>query len=251
VLLRRSHAAGRSAEAYYREALREWRDAPVLRALRLGSLALLAFGCTSEVLLVHHVGAWLLGLATATGAFAYAAFSSWAPAHIENWRTGADAERRTEKTLRVLEREGWQAVHDLPTPFGNIDHVVVGPGGVFALDTKEPQGRVRVDGELVSVSRRANPRGSYTDSKMAAAARGAAWGLSREIGDVLGRAPWVHAAIVLWSPFEQGVVEGRRVAFVHGDELDDWLRKQPACLRPEQVAAIAAVIRTRAELAAA
>jgi hypothetical protein len=245
------HSAGRSADAYYRQALREWRDLPALRWTRRGLLALLAVGYVAEVLWVHHLAAWLLGVGVAMCACAYTALSNFAPAHIENWKTGADAERRTEKTLRALEREGWHAVHDLPTAFGNIDHVVIGPGGVFALDTKEPQGRVSVDGEIVRVSRRANPRGTYTDAKMATAARGAAWGLSREIADILGRAPWVHAAIVLWSPFEQRVLEGKQVAFVHGDELTQWLRKQPARLRPQQIAAITAVIRTRTELDAA
>jgi hypothetical protein len=213
--------------------------------MRLGFLALLTVSYMVELLWVHHVGAWLLGAGAAMCSLGYAVFSSWAPAHIENWKTGADAERRTEKTLRALERDGWETVHDLPTPFGNIDHVVVGPGGVFVLDTKQPQGRVSVDGELVRVSRRANPRGAYTDPKMAGSVRGAAWGLNREIADLLGRSPWVRAAIVLWSPFEQRVVEGNRIAFVHGDALTDWLRDRPPQLRPEQVAAITAAIRAR------
>lgn len=234
VLLRASHAAGRSAEAYYRQALCEWRDLPQLRWVRLAFLALLTVSFMIEVLWVHHVGAWLLGAATAMFSLGYTALSSWAPAHIENWKTGADAERRTEKTLRALEHEGWQAVHDLPTPFGNIDHVVIGLGGVFVLDTEAPQGRVSVEGELVRVSRRANPRGTYTDPKMAGSVRGAAWGLSREIADVLGRCPWVAATIVLWSPFDQRIVEGNRVSFVHGDALIGWLRDCPAQLRPER-----------------
>jgi hypothetical protein len=193
MLRSRPYAAGRSAETYYRQAQREWRDLPLLRWTRIAFLALATAGYTVEVLWVHHLGAWLLGIATALCLLAYTALSNYAPAHIENWKTGADAERRTEKTLRALKRDGWQAVHDLPTPFGNIDHVLVGPGGVFALDTKEPQGRVSVEGELVRVSRRANPRAAYTDARMASAARGAAWGLSRELGDVLARAPWVQA----------------------------------------------------------
>ena len=94
--------------------------------------------------------------------FGYVALTSWPPAHIENWKTGADAERRTEKTLRVLESEGWDAVHDLASPFGNIDHVIVGPGGVFLLDTKQMLGQVAVDGDTVRVSRRReSPRRIY------------------------------------------------------------------------------------------
>jgi hypothetical protein len=35
------------------------------------------------------------------------------PKHIQNWATGADGERRTERALRPLERAGWLVAHDL------------------------------------------------------------------------------------------------------------------------------------------
>jgi hypothetical protein len=38
-------------------------------------------------------------------------------------------------------------VNDLTTPFGNLDHVVVGPTGVFVLDTKSWRGVVTTDGK--------------------------------------------------------------------------------------------------------
>ena len=38
-------------------------------------------------------------------------------------------------------------VNDLATPFGNLDHVVVGPTGVFVLDTKNWRGVVSADGQ--------------------------------------------------------------------------------------------------------
>ena len=48
--------------------------------------------------------------------------------------------------------EGWQVLHDLHwpgRPFANIDHIVVGPGGVFVIDSKNWLGRIDVrDGVL-------------------------------------------------------------------------------------------------------
>jgi hypothetical protein len=38
-------------------------------------------------------------------------------------------------------------VNDLTTPFGNLDHVVVGPTGVFVLDSKNWRGAVSADGK--------------------------------------------------------------------------------------------------------
>ena len=38
-------------------------------------------------------------------------------------------------------------INDLTTPFGNLDHVVVGPTGVFIIDTKSWRGVVAADGK--------------------------------------------------------------------------------------------------------
>jgi hypothetical protein len=41
----------------------------------------------------------------------------------------------------------FRIINDLTTPFGNLDHVVVGPTGVFILDTKNWRGVVSADGK--------------------------------------------------------------------------------------------------------
>ena len=48
------------------------------------------------------------------------------------WRRGAAGERRTAGLLAVLERQGWAVLHDLAVPGSrtNVDHLVIGPGGV-------------------------------------------------------------------------------------------------------------------------
>ncbi|MEW6764810.1 MAG: nuclease-related domain-containing protein [Pseudomonadota bacterium] len=51
-------------------------------------------------------------------------------------RLGYDAERAVAQNLNELLRDGYSVFHDLPTDTGNIDHVVVGPNGVFAVETK-------------------------------------------------------------------------------------------------------------------
>jgi hypothetical protein len=58
------------------------------------------------------------------------------------WRRGAARERRTARLLSPLERHGWVVLHDLPVPGGraNLDHLVIGPGGVFVIDSKQYRG---------------------------------------------------------------------------------------------------------------
>jgi len=63
------------------------------------------------------------------------------------WRQGAAGERRTARLLAPLERHGWAILHDLAVPGSraNLDHLVIGPGGVFVLDSKQYRGRLRLD----------------------------------------------------------------------------------------------------------
>jgi hypothetical protein len=62
------------------------------------------------------------------------------------WRMGANGERVTGWWLGRLP-EGWFVFHDVPvgTRGANIDHVVIGPGGVFTINTKNLTGAIRVN----------------------------------------------------------------------------------------------------------
>lgn len=42
--------------------------------------------------------------------------------------------------------DDFRVIHDLTTPFGNIDHVVIGPSGAYVIDTKNWKGVVASDG---------------------------------------------------------------------------------------------------------
>ena len=55
----------------------------------------------------------------------------------DTWMRGSAGERSVGAALKELEDAGWLTRHDVMKPTGgNIDHVVAGPGGVFAIETK-------------------------------------------------------------------------------------------------------------------
>jgi len=57
---------------------------------------------------------------------------------FERWERGAEVEERTAEALAALP-PGWVVLHEVAWPgrrYANIDHVVVGPGGVFVIETK-------------------------------------------------------------------------------------------------------------------
>lgn len=51
-------------------------------------------------------------------------------------RLGLEAEMAVGQELNHLMREGYYVYHDFPAENFNIDHVIVGSGGVFAIETK-------------------------------------------------------------------------------------------------------------------
>ena len=55
-----------------------------------------------------------------------------------NCRFGARGEQAVGEILGSLPvvKAGYQSYHDLPSDYGNIDHVSVGPGGIFVVETK-------------------------------------------------------------------------------------------------------------------
>ena len=62
------------------------------------------------------------------------------------WRIGAAGEQSTAEALAPLAGEGWRVLHDrrMPGTTANVDHVVIGPGGIWVIETKAWRGRVVV-----------------------------------------------------------------------------------------------------------
>jgi hypothetical protein len=87
------------------------------------------------------------------------------------WAAGAEGERRVARVLVGLPN-GWVVLHDrLLRPLENqvnLDHVVIGPGGVFLVDAKNWAGGVSVhDGNLWQHKGRSAAKGAELD-KLAA-----------------------------------------------------------------------------------
>ena len=73
------------------------------------------------------------------------------------WRTGAGGEVSVGAVLDGLAKQGWRALHDrrVPGKRSNIDHVAVGPSGVFTVDAKRYKGKLTVHrGGVVKVAGR-------------------------------------------------------------------------------------------------
>jgi Nuclease-related domain len=133
---------GASAEATYQRRRAAERTGWA-RTLPLRLAGLLAAGAAAA-LLAGQLGR----LAVAAGALA-AAGVGWAlrfrpSAETRAWRRGAAGERRTARALRPLLRAGWAVLHDVAIPGSraNGDHLLIGPPGVFLVDSKAWHGHI-------------------------------------------------------------------------------------------------------------
>jgi Nuclease-related domain len=63
---------------------------------------------------------------------------------VTAWQRGAHGERRTARLLDRLTGDGYVVFHDLAVPGSdaNVDHLVIGPSGVFVIDSKQWAGSV-------------------------------------------------------------------------------------------------------------
>jgi hypothetical protein len=149
------------------------------------------------------------------------------------WRKGVAGERVTGFWLDHLP-EGWFVFHDVPVGARgtNIDHLVIGPNGVFTVNTKNLTGAIRV-----------NPRTITNDGhrtgflpKAAAEARRAAELLSAAVG----RPVEVRAVLAILAD-EWEIVKEPTDVFVRGPRgAKNLMLSQPETLTRREATELAA-----------
>jgi hypothetical protein len=141
---------------------------------------------------------------------------------------GADGEKRTEAVLSRLPPDQWTVLHDRRWPgrkVANIDHVVVGPPGVFVVDSKNWSGRITIrDGVL-------RQNGYTRESTLRAAADAAL-----AVADLSHSVPPAHFRPVVCFAREEGLSgSAGDVLVCSTSNLIQRLSSAPPVLTPEEV----------------
>jgi hypothetical protein len=161
----------------------------------------------------------------------------WLSKDAVSWLRGVRGELHTASHLRKL-GEDWVVLHSIPV--GNrgsdIDHVVIGPAGVFTVNSKRLRDRrVWVDGERMLV-----------DGRKADYLRNAEFE-ARRVDAVLHRAGLMTAAlpIIAVSGAKSITVKaspswkGRVIGVATVEQIVRRIRRRPVKLTPDQVALVA------------
>lgn len=155
------------------------------------------------------------------------------------WRIGAAGEVETAKRLRPLtDGGGWRVLHSVPVGGRgtDIDHVLIGPGGIYTINTKNhPKALVWAGPETISVNRHPTP---YAGKARAEADRAA-----RLLSVAVGLQIPVTPVIVVVGGAVGGDHQPKGVTVVPVKKLAKWLRHQPPLLRPGTVEKLYAIAR--------
>ena len=106
---------------------------------------------------------------------------------------GERGERHVAEVLDELRSDGYKPIHDIVGDGFNVDHVLVGPGGVFAIETKYRSGKGEItfrNSEGVFVGERLEEKDCLKQ------ARGSAKAVSQLIAENCARREWVTPIVV-------------------------------------------------------
>lgn len=135
---------------------------------------------------------------------------------VERHDRGATGEEQVGSLLNGLEGRGWHAIHDASLGNGNVDHILIGPAGVFTVETKSHPGPVRV-------------------ARIHGATIGQAQAQQRAIARVTGLA--VEPLIVYSRAWiDRPLARRKGVRVLPARMLPGYLDRRRATLSPEQVA---------------
>ena len=154
---------------------------------------------------------------------------------LRNLRLGRDGERAVGQTLERLRRHGYHVFHDIIGTDWNVDHVVIGPGGVFTVETKtlsKPRrGRATITHDQAGLHQNGIDLGDCLIQ-----ARSQARFLGYLLGEETGKCYAIQPVVVFPGWFiEADGTASRDVWVLEPKAFLKWVRARHEILSPEQV----------------
>lgn len=200
---------------------------------RIGGAVVL--GLVAAVLAGPRIGITVAVLAVIADVVRVSRKDSSVPA----WQKSSAAERRTEKQLRALEKGGYHVLHARSVPIddegvsdGRIDHLVIGPSGVYAIDSEKWDKRLPVR----TLSHRKLFHGPFNKKDRLDEARWEAEQASKIIATRVGFDVPVQPSVAIYGPsIPWKVMRVRDVDVYAGNRARGYLRRRPKILTETDV----------------
>jgi hypothetical protein len=155
-----------------------------------------------------------------------------------SWRRGAEGEEKVAAELAKL-GEGWAVIHDLTIGRrgANLDHLVIGPAGVFALNTKNLTGKLTVYEHAIL-------QNGHKTAFVPAALREIRT-VQQRLSTAAGREVRAWGALVVMGCEVEVRKPLANLTLVRARSLPRWLRKLPSgALSPGEVLELERLART-------
>jgi hypothetical protein len=158
---------------------------------------------------------------------------------VEAWQKASAAERKTERQLRNLAKNGYEVLHARAVPRddegvsdGRIDHLVIGPSGVYAIDSEKWDKRLPVR----TLSHRKLFHGPINKKDRLDEARWEADQASKIISAQVGFEVPVQPSVAIYGPaIPWKVMRVRDVDVYSGGRAKSYLRRRPTILTTTDV----------------
>lgn len=214
-----------------RASVRDLLQQPRFRRLR--NRALVAIGVA--IVVGFLLRDWRLGVtAGVIAAILETVYRARSHSTVPAWRRASVAERRTEGQLRRLERSGYRTLHAraIPGSEAQIDHLVVGPTGVYAVDSEKWDKRlpVRVQSGKKLFHGPFDMKPRLTEAKWEASQA------SELISKAFGREVVVVPSLAIYGPpVPWKIMTIRGVDVYQGDRARKWITKRERALTPAEI----------------
>ena len=158
---------------------------------------------------------------------------------IRDYRRGLAGEQAVAEQLQPLFAAGYHIFHDIPgNGKWNIDHVAVGPAGVFAIETKyrtkKPGRSGTRDHEATFDGNRIEFASGDYDAKAAGQARDNARWLEKELSKATGERVTIRPIVALpgwWVTLKAN----SDVKVLSGKQVAGFIAKEPAKLSDKEI----------------
>lgn len=166
----------------------------------------------------------------------YAGYQVWrAWFQLRQIEQGLEGEKTVGQFLENLRGKGYQVFHDLQGADFNVDHVIIGPGGVFTIETKtlskplRGETRLQFNGKTVSYNGKPLERDPITQAKAQAG-----W-VKKVLSDYSGAEFGIKPVVLFPGWFIENPPGKQEIWVLEPKALPKWLANEPNVLSTEQI----------------
>lgn len=175
----------------------------------------------------------------------YAAFKIWNnKQRIAQIKLGRDGERVVAQYLEWFRSSNFFVFHDVPSGDANVDHVLIGPQGVFTVETKTHSKPMRGECKVTVKDGVVRANGAVLDRNPIVQAKAQANWMRNFLAESQFNAPvWPVVAFPGWfvEPFD---TKAAGAWVLEPKALSKYIEREPERLSREQVQAMASALRS-------